>query len=69
MKTKDIQTLKIKPVPELQKMLADDRKKLRDLQFDLTAGKVKNVAQIRELKKNIARIITFIKQSPETKTK
>jgi len=45
---------------ELQKLLKDDREKLQQLQFDLAAGKVKNVREIRRLKKEIARILTLL---------
>jgi len=45
---------------QLLKVLADDREKLRQFRFDLSAGKVKNVREIREVKKDIARIKTLI---------
>lgn len=69
MKTKEKQELKVKPLPELEKMLQENRKKLHDMEFDLSAGKVKNVASMRELKKNIARIQTFIKAETAKSTK
>ncbi len=49
-----------KSLGELQKMLAEYREQLRQLRFDLAAGKVKNIRKIRELKKDIARILTVI---------
>lgn len=52
--------IKQKSQTELQKVLLDKRDKLRQLRFDLTSGKVKNVREIREIKKDIARIITII---------
>lgn len=58
-----IQELKLKPKAELQKMLVEEREKLRQLRFDLVSGKVKNVRQIREIKKDIARILTLLKQT------
>lgn len=60
MKKKEIQQLKTKPFPELQKELADYREKLRKLKFDLAQGKVKNIKEIKETKKMIARILTII---------
>jgi len=60
MKRREIQELKIKPLPELQKLLKEGRERLRILKFDLAAGKVKNVRELRSLKKNLARIQTFI---------
>ena len=56
-----IAELKQKSKPELQKFLLDSRERLRSLKFDLASGKVKNVREIRELKKNIARILTLLK--------
>jgi len=47
---------------ELQKLLKDDREKLQQLQFDLAAGKVKNVREIHLLKKEIARILTLLNE-------
>ncbi len=47
---------------ELQKILVDNREKLRQLRFDLSAGKVKNVREIRKVKKEIAQILTLLKK-------
>lgn len=60
MKRKEIQELKNKPVLELHKLLGEGREKLRLLKFDLAAGKVKDIQEIRSLRKDIARIQTFI---------
>jgi len=67
MKKKEIQQLKTKSLTELQKDLADYREKLRSLQFDLAQGKVKNIKEIKETKKIIARILTIINQSRSTR--
>ena len=53
--------LRKKSKGELQKILEDNREKLRQLRFDLSAGKVKNVKEIRNLKKEIARIMTLLR--------
>jgi large subunit ribosomal protein L29 len=58
-----INELKQKSKEELPKTLEDDREKLRQLRFDLSAGKVKNVREIRNVKKEIARILTLLKIS------
>ena len=58
MKRTEIQQLKIKPLPELQKILSEYREKLRKLKFDLAQGKVKNIREIKEVKKAMARILT-----------
>jgi ribosomal protein L29 len=46
---------------ELSKRQEDGREKLRQLRFDLAAGKVKNVKEIHQTKKDIARIMTLLK--------
>ncbi len=56
-----IQELKQKSKIELQKLLQDLKEKLRQLRFDLAAGKVKNVREIRKIKKDIARILTILR--------
>lgn len=62
MKKKEIQELKNKPLPELQKLLGELKERLRVFRFDLAAGKVKNVGEMRVLRKDIARVSTFINQ-------
>jgi len=57
MKTVEI---KRKSNSELQKMLRESRERLRQLRFDLAAGKVKNIREIRQVKKEIARILTIL---------
>jgi large subunit ribosomal protein L29 len=54
--------LRQKTKNELEKILADSRERLRQLRFDLAAGKVKNVREIHLLKKDIARILTLLRQ-------
>lgn len=60
MKKKESQQFKNKPLEELQKELFNYREKLRKLKFDLSQGKVKNISEIKETKKAIARILTII---------
>jgi ribosomal protein L29 len=62
MKRKEIQDLKLKPDAELARLIKDDGEKLRQLKFDLAAGKVKDVRGIHEVKKTIARMKTFLKE-------
>lgn len=54
--------LRQKSKAELQKILAGNQERLRQLKFDLTSGKVKNVREIRHFKKEIARVLTLLKQ-------
>ena len=55
--------LRQKSKSELEKSLQDSREKLRQLRFNLAAGKVKNVREIRKIKKDIARILTLCQKS------
>ena len=57
-----INELKQRPEPELKKLLQDSREKLRQLKFDLYSGKVKNIKEIRQIRKDIARILTLFSQ-------
>lgn len=54
--------LKQKTLVELQKMVLEERVKLQQLRFDLPGGKVKNVREIRQIRRNIARILTVLRQ-------
>jgi ribosomal protein L29 len=60
MKKKEIQELKNRALVELGKLLKEKEELLRKLKYDLVAGKLKKVSLIKELKKDIARIKTFI---------
>jgi len=62
MKKKNFQEIKNTSVIELQKDLVGFRERLRVLKFDLAAGKVKNIREIRAVKKSIAQVLTLIKQ-------
>jgi len=57
-----ISELRQKSKTELEKFLIDNREKLRQSRFNLASGKVKNVREIRKIKKEIARILTIIKK-------
>lgn len=52
--------LRQKSQVELERILTESREKLRELRFNLAAGKVKNVREIRKLKKDIAKILTIL---------
>lgn len=56
MKANQIRT---KSDKELTKMVADLREKLVDVHIDLRTKEVKNVKQIKTIKKDIARILTI----------
>lgn len=65
MKTREIKELQHKPPLELRKLLKEKREQLRVLRFDLAAGKVKNVSEIRAVRKDIARILTALRKIEE----
>jgi large subunit ribosomal protein L29 len=65
MKIKELRSLSKE---ELAKKIKDGKEKLRQLRFDLTAGKVKNVREIRHIKKEIARINTLLNPKIQEKT-
>ncbi len=58
MKSRQLQEIKNKSKPELEKELILMRDKLWNLKKDLAAGKVKNVREIRSLRKSIAQVLT-----------
>jgi large subunit ribosomal protein L29 len=62
MKKKEFEQLKTKPTEELNKNLKEYRDKLWSLKTDLVAGKVKNVKEIKHVKKIIAKLLTLINQ-------
>lgn len=55
---KNKEQLKPEALPEM-------RDRLWSLKTDLAAGKVKNVKEIKKIKKNIARILTWQKQNQQ----
>ncbi len=63
MKKNDIKELKNKSLGELERIVAESGEKLRGLRFDLAAGKVKNVNEVHETRRRIARAKTFIAQA------
>ena len=55
-----VQELKTKSAAELKLMLNRERSRLRELRFKLSGAQVKNVQEIKMVKKNVARILTMI---------
>jgi large subunit ribosomal protein L29 len=69
MASKEIRQLRKKTEIELKGNLSNLRGKLKQLRFDLAAGKVKNVREMRKIKKEIARILTLLKEVAGKKNK
>lgn len=57
----DIKEIKLKGISELQHLLLESRKKLDELMFKARQKQLKNIREIREVKKDIARILTVLK--------
>jgi large subunit ribosomal protein L29 len=55
-----IKELRQKTEKELTDLLKENQQKLGQLKFDLSAKKLKNVREIRELRKEIAKILTIL---------
>ena len=62
MANKQLQEINAKSADELRKAVSDSRLRLRAMKFDLIAGKVKNVTEIKKLRITIARMLTVINQ-------
>ncbi len=52
--------LRTKSAQELGDLVQSLKTRLQSLGFDLHAGKVKNIREIREVKKDIARVLTVL---------
>lgn len=66
MKKNEFNAIKNKPVTELEKELKDLRTKGVNLKFDLTAGKVKNIREIQNVKKSIAQLLTVLRERSQS---
>lgn len=67
MKVKEeLKELKLKSVSELHNLLASNREKLRDLRFKDSQSQLKNIREIRALKRKSARILTLLNQKNKT---
>lgn len=58
----DIADLRKKEGPELKRLLAAERERLRDLRFRTAAGQLKDVRQVRKARATIARLLTVLRQ-------
>ncbi|MDD3032432.1 MAG: 50S ribosomal protein L29 [Candidatus Pacebacteria bacterium] len=57
MKTQELKKLSKE---ELVKSLDENRKKAQEMRMDLATSKVKNVKELNEIKKTIAKILTIL---------
>lgn len=61
--------LKGKSQDELKKMLLDMRKEQFNLRFQLSGGQLENTAQMRKIRRDIARIKTMMNQQSAEQSK
>ena len=52
---------------ELRDNLVTLREKLREMRFNLAGGKVKNIREVHQTKKDIAKILTILKENESGK--
>ncbi len=57
-----IDKLKNKSKSELKKLIINKREQLMALRFNLAEGKLKNIREVRHVKKDIARILTLLRE-------
>lgn len=62
-----IRELRSKSQEELNDMFGDMTQKLRELNFKLASDQLKNVREVRDLKKSIAQIKTLLKERNKDK--
>ncbi|MAF79562.1 50S ribosomal protein L29 [bacterium] len=60
MKKKQLKEFKTKTKGEIKKELSEERKRLAGLRDDLAMGKVKNIREIRDIKKSIAQLLAVL---------
>ncbi len=63
MKVKEIrQKIREISLEEAKNLLAEKMEKIRKLRFDIVSKQVKNIREIRREKKDVARLLTLIKE-------
>jgi ribosomal protein L29 len=68
MKAKEeLKELKLKSAADLQKLLNSNREKLRELKFKVSQNQLKNIREIRSLRKKTAKVLTLINQKNQEK--
>ncbi len=60
-----IKELRQKKVSDLHKLLKSGREELRSLRFSISSEQEKNVRKMRDVKKNIAKILTILNTKKE----
>jgi len=65
MKAQEVRELRELPVHELTGKLKDSRRELYELRFKMAVGQLENHQQIRQVRRDIARILTLIHEREE----
>jgi len=65
----EFKELKNKSIAELHKLLAETREKSRELRFKDAGKQLKNVREIRVIKKEIAHILTLLNSKKDSAEK
>ena len=63
----NIKELREKSTAELKKLLLDNAEKRRELNFKIANKQLKNVREVRDVRKTIARILMTLKERKEAK--
>lgn len=63
----DIKEIKNQSLPELNHLLHDLRKKLDDLNFKISQNQLKNIREVRVIKKDIAKVLMTLTQKNKIK--
>lgn len=66
MKKDQRKELRTKSKPELLKFLQEQKIELGKKKIEMSAGKLKNVSILKELKQSIARVLTILKEKEQT---
>jgi ribosomal protein L29 len=69
MKTKEVKELVNKTNADLKKMLSDLHMQFAKTKLDLKLGRSKNTAQLKEIKRDIARVMTVLTMQAKEETK
>ncbi len=62
MKKKDFQELKNREISKLVEIVAEKRKELARISVKITAGEEKNLKKAKDLRRELARILTLIRE-------
>ncbi|MCE7936636.1 50S ribosomal protein L29 [Candidatus Saccharibacteria bacterium CPR2] len=69
MKKITIKDIRKKSLSEIEKQISQNRNKLVSLRQDLYSSQVKNIRQIRQVRKDIARLLTIANEKKLEKEK